>query len=161
MKVDLDNGRLGIPMMFPVTWEENVAANMTQIPTLELFPGLMVKDLYKCYREGIIAGKIQPWNGSDPQDLTVGYISDTSGKYANVVRDFLDAMILTVNQGKAPASILTGQADTGMGEKIDTATSKVTKAATGPLITIGIIAAGAFALYLMSIGFLPKPQFKQ
>lgn len=147
MRVDLSGpDRLGISMIFPVTWEENIAANMKKIPLLELFPGSMVSGLYKAYRTGLEAGKFYPYSGSDPGDLIVGYIADTTKQRADVVKDFLDAMILTVAQGKAPASILTGAAPTGIAEK------------TGQAIEETADKAGQ-ALKSISVSFVPVAVF--
>lgn len=152
-------------MILPVTWEENIAANMSKIPALELFPGVMVSDLYKAYRAGLEAGKYPAWNGSDPGDLTVGYIADTTGKRADIVRDFLDAMLKTVSQGKAPAGILTGEQETGIAEKagglvesIENKAGEVLKTVSGPLVPVAIISVSLVALYLLAGGFVPRPR---
>jgi hypothetical protein len=150
---------LGIPMLFPMTWEENTAANMTQIPFWELFPGLMVKDLYKAYRFGLDSGKIEP----DSSEKTISYLANITGKSALLISDFIAAMIKTVAQGKAPASILEGKALTGIEEKIPAATSaaasSVAKSATFGLSSIAIIAAAGLVLYAMGTGILPKPKY--
>lgn len=160
MRVDLSGpDRLGISMIFPVTWEENVAANMTKIPLLELFPGSMVSTLYKAYRTGLGAGRFFPYSGMDPGDLTVGYIADSTGQRADVVKDFLDAMIKTVAQGKAPASIITGIAPTGTAEKTGQVFSEVTdKAGSGiksALVPLAILGVSVFGIYLLSTGIIP------
>ena len=55
MNVNLKkNGALlGFPMLLPLTWEEHVAANMTDIPAFEFFPGAMVSDMYTAYQQGL------------------------------------------------------------------------------------------------------------
>jgi hypothetical protein len=152
---------IGIPMIAPITWEENIAANMTKIPAFEFFPGVLVSDLYKAYREGITTGKINSWDSTAPDDLVVGYISDTSRKRADIVRDFLDAMVKTVAAGKAPASVLTGGASTGIAEKTGAGITSAVSAVKFPLFSVAIIAGSVVLLYAMSQGFLPKLRAKE
>jgi hypothetical protein len=146
--------QLGIPMLFPLTWEENVAAAMTKIPLFEIFPGLLVAGLYKSYREGVAAGKIAPWNPDMPDDYVIGYVSDSTGKRADVVRDFFDALVRTIAAGKAPADALLGKAPSGIGEKIaegsGEAAASYTKAVTGPLTALAVLGVSVAVIYALT-----------
>jgi hypothetical protein len=150
---------LGIPMLFPVTWEENVAANMTKIPLFELFPGLLVKTIYKAYRYGIENHLIEQWQapGTDTSDRTVIYLAGVTGKAATVILDCLNAMLITVSQGKASPDILTATAETGIEEKLPSAVSATGKAVTFPLSMVAVIALAGLVVYGISLGVLPKP----
>lgn len=162
MNIILENSgpEIGIPMMFPVTWEENVAANMRAIPLFELFPGLLVKTIYKAYRYGVENRIIEPWRsvGYDVTVTTVRYLADVTSKKPVVILDLLNAMLVTVAQGKADPGIITATAITGIEEKIPAATGAAAKAAAAPLTQIAIIAAAGLVLYAISIGMLPKPK---
>lgn len=152
MIVSVENSAMGIPMLFPVTWEENIAANMQKIPLTEFFPGLLVVKLYKAYRAGLDAGRFQPWNSKMPDDYTIGYVADRTAVRADIVRDFLDAMIKTVEAGKAPLSVVTGSAQTGIiekaGEKVSEGAEAVSKAARFPLAVVAITGVSLAVLYL-------------
>ena len=142
---------MGIPMLFPLTWEENVAAAMTKIPIFEFFPGVLVSNLYKAYRQGLSLGVYGPVSGSIFSDQVVGYISDSTGKNAAIVADFLNALVLTVNGGLAPKSVLTGTAESGIIEKAGSSISTTIKPINNTLkyLSIGII--GIASIYALSI----------
>ena len=139
---------LGIPMMFPITWEEKIAANMSKIPALELFPGLMVKDLYKAYRAGLAAGEYSPYNPDEPDDRIVAYIARATGKKPQVIDDFIKSMLRTVEAGQAPRDTVTGQAATGIAEKTGTVAATAAKAAKWPLTMIASVAVVGVLGYL-------------
>jgi hypothetical protein len=158
-----DNGftvdLLGIPMILPYTWEENIAANMTLIPLWEFFPGTLVTGLYKAYRAGIDSGAIKSWN--TPTDQAVSYISGVTGKSQTIVRDFLDAMVKTVAQGKASRDVIAGKAPTGIQEKAGSVVSNTAAAVKAPIAGLAVAAVAGLVLYGMLAGFLPKPKFEK
>lgn len=135
-------------MMFPLTWEENVAFKMEKIPLLELTPGVMVKDLYKAYRAGLDSGRFPPWSSSEPDDRIIPYISSVTGKGSAVVLDFLTALEKAIKAGKAPADAITGKARTGVGEKTGKAAVAAAQAAKWPLTMIASVAVVGLLGYL-------------
>ena len=153
-----DSRSMGIPMMFPLTWEENTAANMTKIPLFELFPGLMVSDLYKAYRSGLDSGAIQQYDPASPDLAIINYVASNTGKSPEVVADFFTALVKTINAGKAPANVLSAQAATGIGEKTQEVAASAAASASSvaaPLgntvkwIAIGV--AGVAVIYGLSV----------
>jgi len=171
-RVYIQNLSMGVPEVFSFTWEQEVAQNMTLTPWWELTPGNMVSDLYQAYQQGVKTGKISVWNPAAPDDYVIGYVADTTQWTANLVRDFFDALVMTIAAGKAPQDALLAKADSGIlneaGDTISSAAQSVTDAAGSvaqkaalPITGIAIAAAGGLALYLMAIGIIPKPKFSK
>lgn len=141
---------MGFPMLFPITWQENVAANMKKVPAFEFFPGAMVNDLYKAYQSGVTQGKISPLVEGGANTEIVSYLAKNTGKSSVVVADFLLSLVTTVNAGKAPRDVLMGKPVTTVANAVSNVVNTSKSFLT--LAVIGIVGVAAISL----LGKLPS-----
>ena len=96
----------------------------------------------------------------------VGYISDNAGKPADVVRNFLDALVKTIAAGQAPADALTGKAALGSDvvasvesvvASAEKTVSNVASDVSAPLTSLAVMGVCVLLLYGLIV-FVPKPK---